>query len=512
MRIASEPRYSPKRDDPNENSYRDAAHPKGQLFHAGNLTTMSAIPQPDPFQQAHADGKRAVATFLPSLVNPPRPMAAPAKALPHSDLRDAVRAMSLANHTEQMSSRVANGLPPTPPQPTPLETFGNQLDVVHTRALASAIAAHPETQRARLISEAHDSASQWIMSHNGKVIVHGKVELAHDAKAAQNLAAKIVNGTVEEHDGREEAKAQAASEVRPGQPKVEAGRGGGATRQPNPATRPAPARVGDRSSNRIDNRPDARAGNNNRGSAPNVPSVGSVDPQSGRVVTHASADLKTAQTRATAQAPKFRRMLEAGTTGVKGARVAGVRAKKEASRARQKVQSEGKPANTISDLLAGRITVDSPEAKDQVVQNLKDQAPVIDEQDEFQQGDPDYGFRSHTLQTQVSPDASAEVQVVPREIDDADDDTHAIYEQGRAAEVAGDDETAQAAMDDNKATHDEAMDEFNERNESGKRDRSTKIKDILAAAGVKLKGEPIKLGGHFFLPIQDDADEVSDKA
>lgn len=198
-------------------------------------------------------------------------------------------------------------------------------------------------------------------------------------------------------------------------------------------------------------------------------------------------------------------MLEAGTTGVKGARVAGVRAKKDASRARQKAQTEGKPANTQTDLLAGRIAVDSPEAKDQVVQNLKDQAPVIDEADNFQQGDPDYGFRSHTLQTQVSPDASAEVQIVPKEIADVDDDTHKTYEKGREAEATGDDETARAAMDENKSAHDDAMQEFHARNQG----RSAKIKQLLEAAGVKVTGEPIKLGGHSFLPIQDDAEEAT---
>jgi hypothetical protein len=449
---------------------------------------VSALPQLDPFAQAHEDGKRAVATFLPSLVTPPPQPQPPQKALPHSDLRDAVRAMSLANHTEQMSSRVANGLPPMPPQPTPEEQFGNQLDAVHTRAIASAIAAHPETQRARLISEAHDSASKWIMAHNGKVIVHGKVELAHDPKTAQNLAAKIVNGTVEDHDGREEAKSQAALGGRGNtddgnRPAADSGRSG---------VRPVPAS--------IPRSPD-------RGAAPAVPArldVGTTEPQTGRVVTHSSADLSRAQKNASAEAPKFRRMLEAGTTGVKGARVAGVRSKKEASRARQKERTEGKPPNTQTDLLAGRIAVDSPEAKDQVIQNLKDQAPVIDESDQFQHGDPDYGFRSHTLQTQVSPDTSAEVQVAPKEIDDVDDTTHATYEKGREAEASGDDDTAQQAMADNKDAHDEAMEKFNQRNAGGASDRSANIKQILEAAGVKLKGEPIKLGGHTFLPIPDD--------
>src|SRR5438045_116515 len=136
---------------------------------------MNSQSHPDPFVRAHQDAQKAVATFLPSLIpKPPAPTVPPPRPGP---LTDAVKALSMARHVEQVSARVARGLPPEEPKPTPEKMFGNQLDVVHTRALQEAIASHPEEERSRLISEAHDSATKWIGSHNGKVVVHGKVEL-----------------------------------------------------------------------------------------------------------------------------------------------------------------------------------------------------------------------------------------------------------------------------------------------------------------------------------------------
>ena len=167
---------------------------------------MAASPQPDIFAKAHADAQKAVATFLPSLVgrqDPPPQPPGPPKFTNMKGPQEALRVLSLASKAESMSRRVARGMPPEDPPPTPEQQFGNNLDIVHTRAIASAIASHPEEERARLISEAHDSATKWVGAHNGKVIVHGKVEIATSPESAERLAAKIVNGTVEDHDQRQ---------------------------------------------------------------------------------------------------------------------------------------------------------------------------------------------------------------------------------------------------------------------------------------------------------------------
>lgn len=467
---------------------------------------MSTTPQLDPFSKAHLDGMKAVTTFLPSLSTPPQAPQLPQQPLPHSDLRDAVRAMSMVNHVEGMSKRMANGLPPEEPKPTPEEQFGNQLDAVHTRAISSAIAAHPETDRARLISEAHDSATKWIGSHNGKVVVHGKIELAHNAQSAQNLAAKIVNQTVEEHDAREQAKQEAAAHG------LRAA--GNQDKKSEPSSGSDRARtsgVSDGSANGGNTNADTGGRSPTQGTPEAVsdgadgttgnqpPTVGGVDPATGRTITQPTTDLDQAQQLATAAAPELKKNLKSVARQVKGANVDGVRAKKQPDRAKQKVEEEHKPANTVSDLVAGRIAVDSPEAKEQTVAAIKGSMPVVDEDNKFQQGDPDYGFRSHTLQAGLSNGATAEVQVVPQEIADADEDTHETYERGRQAEIDGDTETAQQTMADNKDTHDQAMQEFNERNQPSEK---PDIRKILEAAGIKVSGDPIKLGGHLFFGVQ----------
>src|SRR5437588_6048158 len=167
---------------------------------------------PDIFQKAHADAIQAVHLFLPSLAPPPQ--MGPTEPPPPKQNAEPLRALSVARHVEQMSKRVTRGLPPEEPKPTPEQQFGPELDPVHIRALSAAIAAHPEDERAKLVHEAHESLVTWIGSHNGRVVIDGHIELAHTPEAAERLAAKIINGAVDDHDQREAAKAQIAQEAK----------------------------------------------------------------------------------------------------------------------------------------------------------------------------------------------------------------------------------------------------------------------------------------------------------
>ena len=338
--------------------------------------------------------------------------------------------------------------------------------------------------------EAHMNLTKWIAAHNGQIVHDGHVEIAGSPESAEKLAAKIINQAVDEHDQRETDQREAVSDAAGSKPKDDkavsspAAANGGRS-----GIRPVPAAV---------------AGSPDSATSPIVPAplaIGTADPATGRPVTQTSTDLDEAQDNATAHAPELKQTLGQVEDQVPGAEVDGVRDEKDPDRAQQKVDSDGKPVETQTDLLAGRIAVDSPEAKEAAVQNIKDSAPVIDEEDNFDQGDPDYGFRSHTLQV-ASKDGStsAEVQVVPKEIAEADDDTHKTYEEGREAEASGDDETAQAAMDKNKAAHDQAMEKFNERNS----DKPTRIVKSLEDSGFKVRGKPVKIGGHLFVPVVDD--------
>ena len=489
---------------------------------------MAAIAQPDVFQQAHQDAQRAVATFLPSLTPQPPAPPAPPPSIASPKIQEAVRAMSIVRKVEMTSKRVARGLPPEPPPPpSPQETFPPAIDQVHIRAMAAAIAAHPETDRPALLQEAHQNLTKWIASKNGQVAVDGHIEIADSPQSAEKLAARIVNQAVDDHDQREKAKKESAlggvqADVSGRQGIGKAGASSKSHSRTNrtstdsSAATGVPEAVGGGVRNNVRSDDGSNTGSQPKGSEGNVSGagtggselrpenlqeVGGVDPETGRTVTQTSSDLDEAQDQATAAAPELKDTLGQAVEDVPDASVDGVRESKEPDRAQQKVEAEGKPVHTQSDLLAGRIAVDSPEAKDQVVDKLKSSAPVIDEEDNFQDGDPDYGFRAHPLQVALGKGkTSAEVQVVPKEIVDADDDTHDTYERGRQAEAEGDDETAQQAMDENKAAHDKAMEKFTQRNQ----DRGSKIVDSLTGAGFKVQGKPVKIGGHLFVPVVDD--------
>lgn len=452
---------------------------------------MSAVPHSDPFVRAHLEAVNAVHTFLPSLA--PKPPAGPSVPPPQvsPSIQEGTRAAGTVAHVELASRRVARGLPPEPsPPPSPQETFPPAIDQVHIRALSEAIAAHPREMRPGLQHEAHQNLTKWIGAHNGAIMHDGHMQVAATPGSAENLAAKIVNEAVDDHDQREQEKKNAALGLDSnGKPASPAGSDSSSVPDlPSKGKGTAASTPKQASPNVRTDQP--------KGSATALPSVGAIDPSSGRPVTQPTDDLDDAQELATAAAPDLKNTLGQVAAAVPGANVDGVREEKDPARAQQKVEVDDKPVNTQTDLLAGRVAVDSPEAKDAAVAQLKAASPVIDEEDNFEDGDPDYGFRSHTLQTVQPNGSSAEVQVVPQEIADADQDTHATYEQGREAEAAGDDSTAQQAMDDNTEVHDDAMDKFNARND--------KISEVLAAAGIKLSGKPIRVRGHSFLPIAEE--------
>lgn len=172
----------------------------------------------DPFQRAAAEGRVAVNTFLPSLSGPQPPPPPPPHPMAKQDiLQTMVHAASLARHVEQASAKIAAGLPPDPPAPpSPQEKFPPAIDQVHIRALSSAIAAHPEELRPALLHEAHINLTKWIATHNGQIVHDGHVEVADSPKSAEQLAAKIINQAVDDHDQRDVDAQEAAAEEEDG--------------------------------------------------------------------------------------------------------------------------------------------------------------------------------------------------------------------------------------------------------------------------------------------------------
>ena len=390
----------------------------------------------NPFLKAQQDAQRAVATFIPSLAGKP-PQAPPDAGKVHpphgmTGMAEAGRALSIASHVEKAAARMARGMPPYPPAPpTPEQNFGNSLDPVHIRALSSAIASAPEEHRPRLISELHDSLVQWLASHNGKVVVDGKIHVAGTPREAEGLATKIVNDGVDSHDQRQTSR-QAAPQVvaQPAAPSP--GAGAVPTSPAAPAGAQEPPKIASPENGEqitplgpprpVNPKEAARVGGQDRGGRPIMQPRKTVD-SNRKLAMEAAPDLEQSMMDLTSQVP--------------GAEFVKMRPQKAVSRINEKTDDRN-PEN-ISDYLGGQISVDSPAAKDEVLARLKKMFPTIEVDDQFENGRPDKaGFASTHVQITMKNGMTSEVQIVPKEVMEANEQSHPFYNAGVKAEAAGD--------------------------------------------------------------------------
>jgi hypothetical protein len=188
------------------------------------------------------------------------------------------------------------------------------------------------------------------------------------------------------------------------------------------------------------------------------------DPASKRHILHRSTDRGELVRQAKAHAQQFEDGLKAATRGISGAKFDAVRAEKEPARLDEKIKDENQPIHTIPDILAGRIGVDSREAHERTVSAVKSHFKVIRDEDEFEKGALPTNYRVHKLQANVTPQLSAEVHIVPREVLEANAQQHDVYEDARDADLEDKDALAAKKEKQAKKINDDAMDAFNERN------------------------------------------------
>lgn len=204
-------------------------------------------------------------------------------------------------------------------------------------------------------------------------------------------------------------------------------------------------------------------------STQSIPVHGKIDEggpthERGRDVLHQSTDRDQLVSQAKAHAKQFEDGLKSATRGIAGARFDDVRPEKNPARIDEKVNDEQQPIETIPDILAGRIGVDSPEAHEKTAAAIGQHFKVVRDEDEFEKGDPEYGYRVHKMQVQVTPQLSGEVHIVPKEVLEVNDQQHESYKAARDAEVDGDDKDAAKNAAKAKKINDAAMAKFNERN------------------------------------------------
>lgn len=222
---------------------------------------------------------------------------------------------------------------------------------------------------------------------------------------------------------------------------------------------------------------------------------------SDRPVIQPSDDPSTNQQLATAGLKEIMPAIEKIVASVPGAKIDAVRPEKDPQRTQEKIDKEGKPANTVPDYSALRISVDSLEDNDKLVDAIKQQFPIAKEKNEMEQGDPDNGFHALMLQIEAPNGATVECQILPKEQADIAEDSHGQYAQARDG-----DPDAKASL---KQQNGAAMDSFKARNSEGMGDSGSPEQ---AAAGAKTPAEakgksdaagkpaPLAKGAHVALP------------
>jgi len=196
--------------------------------------------------------------------------------------------------------------------------------------------------------------------------------------------------------------------------------------------------------------------------------VGRKDTRSGRQIVQPTTSPVQNERLAAVNAPELETKLSAISSTVPGAKFERLRPQKNLDRVQQKVK-EGKPAQTISDYLAAQISADTPQAKDQILQELRKEFHVIQVDDKFLKGRPDKGgYPSANVQVKFPNGGTAEVQIVPREAQQITDATHHLYKEGRNARDAGDTTRARQALEQARKLNQEALKQFQRRNQLSK--------------------------------------------
>jgi hypothetical protein len=215
--------------------------------------------------------------------------------------------------------------------------------------------------------------------------------------------------------------------------------------------------------------------------------VGAVEPDSGRKIVQPTNSPAVNQALATEAMPAYKARLLEAIRHIPGARLAASRDAKNPARLAEKIAAQGQPAETVSDYGAAQIAVATPQAKDAVVAAVKRHFTVLRQQDNFAFGDPEYRYRSCSLQLQMPNGSSEELQIVPQEVLEANRQEHHDYKKVRNAELAG--RNAGHARAAARAINDSAMERFNSRNGVANSPAERIVKgSVVKGARVRLAG------------------------
>ena len=207
-----------------------------------------------------------------------------------------------------------------------------------------------------------------------------------------------------------------------------------------------------------------QAGSRESGGKPQPEQVGERESQTGRQIVQPSESPLLNESLAAQAAPELQSKLAKITAQVPGARLARLRPQKGLERLGGKIE-EGKPPETISDYLAAQISVRSPQAKEALVAQLKRRFHVISIDDQFLEGrEEKAGYPSTNVQVEMGNGLTAEVQIVPWEVQQITDRSHRFYTLGRDARDAGHLEAAERFFQRARQINNQALERFMRRN------------------------------------------------
>lgn len=411
---------------------------------------------PEAYQGAVKIGGTRVGVSVPRAAPPPEPSEA-AKAL-----------MDFEQHTGNPDFQ--------PPPPPPVDKGPQHLTPDIVKGVSDDIMAQPAEKRPDLMLEAHANMSKWMMGRGTFTGPDHKIYTVDSDNQAKRLASKFINDEVDRKDAEQEQAAKATeeakqpTEVAPVSGKPPAGSGMttdtaavenvAQKAQLHPEQKPAVM---------VKEEPPKQAAALAKPPAPvqpqDVAPIGTKDKESDRTILQPSTDVMQNERLASQAAPELATKLSHIAAGVDGATFDRIRPQKELQRVDEKVDDAGKPPETVPDYLAAQIAADSPQAKDSLIQELQKNFKVVSVEDSFLEGRPKLaGYPSANVQVMMGNGLTAEVQIVPRDIQEWANESHKFYTAGREAELRGDHAEKDKQFAEATKLHNEAMDKFRERN------------------------------------------------
>ena len=184
-------------------------------------------------------------------------------------------------------------------------------------------------------------------------------------------------------------------------------------------------------------------------------------------IRQASMDYKVNIALAHELQPELRKMLDNLAGGVDGAKVVEPRVKdittaKGLARVQFKLAAKGGDGRRLSDYLGGRIMVDTPQALRDVMGRISDaDLRVIEMENKMKTGADKDGWRDFSMQVEVKPGFTAEVQVAPRQlVEISDGPGHKLYEKWRNSPLEDANPEREADTIAMKKMYDDAWQDF----------------------------------------------------